>query len=153
MPIYAVDPIVRRAPALQRTADARPPVVGIPSELAAERGIVDGTPVRVSQGGARVVLPARVDPSLAANVIRIAAAHPLTAPLGPMFGTLTIEALAGDDGGAATAVVARGDAVVMTFDAITQLRQRPARRLLAGRLDGDQDRRPRRSAPASASPT
>src|SRR4029079_17962673 len=50
VPIYAVDPIVRRAPALQRTADARPPVVGVPSELAAERGIVDGTPVRVSQG-------------------------------------------------------------------------------------------------------
>ncbi|MFL6627449.1 MAG: hypothetical protein ACJ8G1_13455, partial [Vitreoscilla sp.] len=103
VPIYAVDPIVRRAPALQRTADARPPSVGIPSELAAERGIVDGTPVRVSQGGARVVLPARVDPSLAANVIRIAAAHPLTAPLGPMFGTLTIEALAAGDAAAATA--------------------------------------------------
>jgi len=103
VPIYAVDPIVRRAPALQRTADARPPMVGIPSELAAERGIVDGTPVRVSQGGARVLLPARVDPSLAANVIRIAAAHPLTAPLGPMFGTVTIEALAAGDGGAASA--------------------------------------------------
>jgi len=98
VPIYAVDPIVRRAPALQRTADARPPAVGVPSELAAERGIVDGTPVRVSQGGARVVLPARVDASLAANVIRISAAHPLTAPLGPMFGTLTIEALAAGDG-------------------------------------------------------
>jgi NADH-quinone oxidoreductase subunit G len=103
VPIYAVDPIVRRAPALQRTADARSPVVGIPSELAAERGIVDGTPVRVSQGGARVVLPARVDASLAANVIRVAAAHPLTAPLGPMFGALTIEALAAGEGGAATA--------------------------------------------------
>ena len=76
-------------------------MVGIPSELAAERGIVDGTPVRVSQGGARVLLPARVDPSLAANVIRIAAAHALTAPLGPMFGTLTIDVVAAAEGGAA----------------------------------------------------
>ena len=68
MPIYSTDPIVRRAPALQLTADARPPRVGVPSELAAERGIVDGTPVRVRQGERSIVLPARVDPSLAANV-------------------------------------------------------------------------------------
>jgi NADH-quinone oxidoreductase subunit G len=102
VPIYAADPIVRRAPALQLTADARPPTVGVPSELAAERGIVDGTPVRVSQGGASVVLPARVDASLAANVIRVAAADPHTAALGPMFGTLTIEAVAAAESGAAS---------------------------------------------------
>jgi NADH-quinone oxidoreductase subunit G len=100
VPIYAVDPIVRRAPALQLTADARPPRAGIPSELAAERGIVDGTPVRISQGGASVVLKARVDPSLAANVIHVSAAHPLTAPLGPMFGTVTIDVAAPGDGDA-----------------------------------------------------
>ena len=46
----------------------RPPVAGVPSELAAELGIVDGARVRVSQGGDSVVLPARVDPSLASNV-------------------------------------------------------------------------------------
>ena len=94
VPLYAVDPIVRRAPALQLTADARPPFVGVPSDLAAERGIVDGTPVRVSQGGASVVLPARVDASLAANVVRVAAGHPLTAALGPMFGIVTIDVVA-----------------------------------------------------------
>ncbi|MDQ6638918.1 MAG: NADH-quinone oxidoreductase subunit NuoG, partial [Pseudomonadota bacterium] len=103
VPIYAVDPIVRRAPALQLSADARRPAVGIPSELAAQLRIVDGTPVRVSQGGASVVLSARVDPSLAATVIRVAAAHPLTAPLGPMFGTLTIEVVAAGNGDEATA--------------------------------------------------
>ena len=42
VPIYATDPIVRRAPSLQLTADARPPRRGVPSELAAELGIVDG---------------------------------------------------------------------------------------------------------------
>jgi NADH-quinone oxidoreductase subunit G len=91
VPIYSADLIVRRAPALQFTADARPPRVGVPSELAAERGIVDGTPVRVRQGERSIVLPARVDPSLAANVIRVSAGHPLTADLGPMFGTVQIE--------------------------------------------------------------
>ena len=90
VPIYATDAIVRRASSLQLTADARPPTAGIPSELAAERGIVDGTRVRITQGGASVVLPARVDPSLASNVVRVAAGHPLTAPLGPMFGPLEI---------------------------------------------------------------
>ena len=84
VPIYANDPIVRRAPALQMTVDARPPVAGIPSELAAERGIVDGTRVRVSSVSGAVVLHARIDPSLASNVVRVAAAHPLTLPLGAM---------------------------------------------------------------------
>ena len=90
VPIYAVDAIVRRAPSLQLTADARPPRVGVPSELAAERGIVDGTPVRVTQAGASVVLPAHVDASLASNVLRIAASHPLTMALGPMFGSVEL---------------------------------------------------------------
>ena len=94
MPIYSTDLIVRRAPALQFTADARPPRVGVPSELAAEHGIVDGTPVRVRQGDRSIVLPARVDAALAANVIRVAAGHPMTVDLGPMFGTVRIEVAA-----------------------------------------------------------
>ena len=76
--------------ALQLTADARPPRLGVPSELAAELGIRDGMPVRVSQGQGSVVLEASIDPSLAANVLRVSAGHPLTAPLGAMFGPLTL---------------------------------------------------------------
>jgi NADH-quinone oxidoreductase subunit G len=90
VPIYATDPIVRRAPALQLSADARPPVLGVPSELAAERGIGDGTRVRVGQGRASVLLEARIEPSLAANVLHVPAAHPLTVALGAMFGPLTL---------------------------------------------------------------
>jgi NADH-quinone oxidoreductase subunit G len=90
VPIYAGDAIVRRASALQLTADARPPVAGVPSELAAERGIVDGALVRITHGGGSVVLAARIDPSLASNVVRVPAAHPLTAALGPMFGRVEI---------------------------------------------------------------
>jgi len=90
VPIYASDPIVRRAPALQLTADARSPSVGVPSELAAERGIVDGTPVRVKSAHGSIVLPARVDASLASNVLHVAAAHPLTVALGPMNARLDL---------------------------------------------------------------
>jgi NADH-quinone oxidoreductase subunit G len=90
VPIYASDPIVRRAPALQMTTDARPPVVGVPSELAAERGIVDGMRVRVTSAHGSVVLPARVDASLAADVLRVSAAHPLTVALGPIDARLEL---------------------------------------------------------------
>jgi NADH-quinone oxidoreductase subunit G len=83
------------------------PRIGVPSELAAERGIVDGTRVRVTQGGASIVLEAQVDASLAANVLRIAASHPLTAALGPMFGAveLAIEPSTEGVGAAAAAAV------------------------------------------------
>ena len=90
VPIYMTDAIVRRSPALQMTADARIPQIVVPTELAAERGIVNDMPVRVTQGAASVVLPARVDASLASNVVRIAAGHPLTYLLGPMFGPVTL---------------------------------------------------------------
>jgi NADH-quinone oxidoreductase subunit G len=102
VPIYATDPIVRRAPALQLSADARPPAIGVPSELAAERGIVDGTLVRVSRGRGGVVLPARIDPSLASNVLRVPAGHPLTASLGAMFGPLELMVQESPAGVAAT---------------------------------------------------
>ena len=109
VPIYATDPIVRRATALQLTADARPPTVGVPSELAAERGIVDGMPLRIGSGAGSIVLPARVDASLAANVLRVPAAHPLTVALGAMFGglTLAIEAPSEPSSVPATAVAAQ----------------------------------------------
>jgi NADH-quinone oxidoreductase subunit G len=104
VPIYASDPIVRRAPALQMTADARPPVAGIPSELAAERGIVDGTPVRITSAQGSIVLRSRVDPSLASNVVRVAAAHPLTVALGPMYARVELAAEQHDAGAALPSV-------------------------------------------------
>jgi len=90
VPIYATDVIVRRASALQMTADARPPTIGVPAELAAEHGIVEGTRVRVSSSAGSVVLSAHVDASLAASVLRVPAGHASTAALGPMFGVLEL---------------------------------------------------------------
>ncbi len=80
------------------------PAIGVPSELAAERGIVDGARVRVTQGGAAIVLEAHVDAALAANVLRVPASHPLTAALGPMFGSVELAIEPSTQGvGAATA--------------------------------------------------
>ncbi len=91
VPIYATDPLVRRAASLQLTADARDPVVGLPSALWHRLGLQPGATVRVSQGAASAVLPAREDASLAATAVRLAAGHPRTAALGAMFGAVTVE--------------------------------------------------------------
>ena len=91
VPIYAVDALVRRAPALQLTADARAPQVGVPSSLWKSLGLQPGAKVLVGQGEGAVVLPAREDATLAEGTLRIAAGHPDTLALGPMFGAVTIE--------------------------------------------------------------
>ncbi len=90
VPIYATDPLVRHAASLQLSADARAPQVGVPSALWQSLGLSAGDSVRLSQGTASAVLPAREDVSLAANAIRIASGHPSTVGLGAMFGAITV---------------------------------------------------------------
>jgi NADH-quinone oxidoreductase subunit G len=91
VPIYSSDALVRRAPSLQATADAKAPVVGVPSALWKQLGLQPGDVVRVSQGAHSATLPAREDASLAANAVRIAAGHASTATLGAMFGPIAVE--------------------------------------------------------------
>ena len=91
VPIYATDAVVRRASSLQLTADARAPFASLPQALWAQLGLSPGDKVRVSQGSARAILPARVDATLAATAVRVPAGHPDTATLGAMFGALTVE--------------------------------------------------------------
>jgi NADH-quinone oxidoreductase subunit G len=90
VPIYAVDSTVRRADSLQRTADARVAHVGIGTELWDEMGLIDGMSMRVHQGQSSVVLPARLDASLAPQVVRVPAGLATTV-VGPMFGTVRLE--------------------------------------------------------------
>ena len=89
--IYASDSLVRRATSLQLTKDARPPVAGLSASLWAELGLKDNGAVRLSQGDAIAVLTAQLDPTLAANAVRVPAGHPATAALGAMFGPITVE--------------------------------------------------------------
>jgi NADH-quinone oxidoreductase subunit G len=91
VPIYATDPIVRRAASLQLTADANPPVAHLPAGLWQQLGLAKGDAVRVAQGEAQVVLPAVLDATLASAVVRVPAGHPDTAALGPMFGAVAVE--------------------------------------------------------------
>jgi len=91
VPIYATDALVRRASSLQLTADARAPFASLPSQLWSRLGLSAGDKVRIAQGAAQAVLPARVDATLAASAVRVPAGHPDTAALGAMFGALTVE--------------------------------------------------------------
>ncbi len=91
VPIYATDSLVRRATSLQLTADARAPAVWLPSALWQQLGLAGGARVTVRQGHASVVLPARLDATLAPTAVRVPAGHPDTAALGAMFGAVTVE--------------------------------------------------------------
>ncbi|MDD2975572.1 NADH-quinone oxidoreductase subunit NuoG [Aquabacterium sp.] len=91
VPIYSADALVRRAPALQATADAKGPVASLPQALWAELGLSQGAQVKVTQNGASAVLPAVLDASLPANVVRVPAATVATATLGASFGAIRVE--------------------------------------------------------------
>ena len=92
VPIYATDPLVRRAPALQATADAKLAAqASLPTALWQQLGLAAGDRVRVAQGSATAELPARVDASLAPNAVRVPAGLAETSALGAMFGTITVE--------------------------------------------------------------
>jgi NADH-quinone oxidoreductase subunit G len=54
-------------------------------------GVAAGQPVIVRQGGGSAKLSAALDDRLPDECVRVAAAHPSTAGLGPMFGSLSLE--------------------------------------------------------------
>jgi len=91
VPIYFADPLVRRSPPLQLTADARPPKARMHRSLLATLGVIDGGQVKVKQGGGEAVLTAVVDPAVPPGVVRIAAAHPSTCGLDGLSGPITVE--------------------------------------------------------------
>ena len=91
VPIYQTDALVRRSDALQHTADAARPTVGVSAGTAAQMGLVDGTVVRVSQGSWATELPVRIDPTLAARAVRVSAGTVASRTLGAMFGAVTLD--------------------------------------------------------------
>jgi NADH-quinone oxidoreductase subunit G len=93
VPMYFADPLVRRSPPLQRTKDARPPRAWMNSRLLAKLGVAAGQPVAVNSA---VKLMAALDDQLPDECVRIAAAHPSTAAVGAMFGTLTLASAAAE---------------------------------------------------------
>ena len=91
VPIYFADPLVRRAPSLQKTRDAQPPKAWMNSRLLHKLGVAAGQAVIIRQGSGAAKLPAALDDSLPDDCVRVAAGHASTAGLGAMFGSLGVE--------------------------------------------------------------
>jgi NADH-quinone oxidoreductase subunit G len=89
--IYASDAIVRRSLPLQQTTDGAAPKAWLSSDLAAKIGVANGDRVKVAQGAGNATLAVAIDAALPANVVRVAAGHQLTASLGAMFGSISVE--------------------------------------------------------------
>ncbi len=94
IPLYRADALVRRALSLQARPDGWKPQVTVHPALLAGLGVTEGSRVRVRQGTLTADLPLATDPGLPAGSVRIPAAYPETAGLGPLFGPLQIERLA-----------------------------------------------------------
>jgi len=93
VPIYFADPLVRRAPSLQVTADARPPRARMNAITLQQIGISEGATLKVRQGRGEAVLTAIMDAAVPAGVVRIAAAHASTCGLEGLSGPIIVEPL------------------------------------------------------------
>jgi len=89
-PIDQLDPLTRRAPALQAAAgeDGEAFANGA---LLARLGMETGVSVRVKQGDGEAVLTLHRDDRLADGVVRVPAGHPATVALGGRLGPLRVE--------------------------------------------------------------
>ena len=91
VPIHFADMLARRSPALQLTRDAVAPTARMSSATLAQAGVTDGSNVVVKQGAGSATLIARLDETVPAGCVRVAAAHATTAGLGDLFGAITVE--------------------------------------------------------------
>ena len=91
VPLYAADPLVRRASSLQNTRDALPPVVTMNRALAERLGLREGDFLRVKQDGGEALVGYAIDDKLPADCLRLALARQETAGLGSPHAPLTLE--------------------------------------------------------------
>ncbi len=91
VPIYALDPLVRRANALQQTRDAATAAIRVNASVAGAAGLEEGAQAAMVQDGARAVLPVVIDPSVPDGCVRVSAALAGTEMLGGQFGEVTLE--------------------------------------------------------------
>jgi NADH-quinone oxidoreductase subunit G len=91
VPVYQSDAIVRRAPSLQATQDAQAPRAWVNAALLQQLGVREGDAILLKQGTGQTHLPVARDDRLPDNCVRVAAAHPMTAHLGGLFGAISVK--------------------------------------------------------------
>jgi NADH-quinone oxidoreductase subunit G len=95
VPIHFADPLVRRAPSLQQTRDARPPTARVNQRTLAAIGLQPGETVMLSQHwgavGGQALLALELDDTLADQVVRVASSHLSTSGLLALSGRVKLE--------------------------------------------------------------
>ena len=91
VPLYAVDPLVRRAPALQRTAEVPSPAVRVNPAVARALGLVPGGMATVRQNGAVRALELATDPAVPDGCVLLHAGMAHSVGLGPAWGPIVLE--------------------------------------------------------------
>ncbi len=91
VPIYAVDPLVRRARSLQASPLALPAEIRLHPDVAQELGIVGRDQVQVCHDGVAVDLPLVLDESIPKGCAWVPAGLPASIMLGPAVGPVVIQ--------------------------------------------------------------
>ncbi|HSA45912.1 MAG TPA: molybdopterin-dependent oxidoreductase, partial [Candidatus Competibacteraceae bacterium] len=91
VPIYATDPLVRRARSLQASPLARPAEVRLHPKVARELGVAGREQVQVRQNGVAVDLPLVLDESIPPGCAWIPAGLSASVALGPAVGPVAIQ--------------------------------------------------------------
>ena len=86
-PMNSVDPLVRRATALQQTVDIPDGAVHVSLQTAQEIGIAAADNVQLEQNEVTLQMPVQIDDRLPAKTVLIQAGH---GPSGPWFGEIRI---------------------------------------------------------------
>ena len=90
VPLYAGDPLVRRAGALQDTGRGMDGSAYINEALAQQLGVEQGGRVRLQQDQAEAILPVVIDAQVPAGAVLVHGGHPDTGRLGAWFGDITL---------------------------------------------------------------
>lgn len=91
VPIYALDALVRRAPALQHTKDADVAKIRLNPSEAEKQGLNSAETAQVKQNGQLANLPLEIDDRVPDGCVWISAALAGTEMLGQQFGEVTLE--------------------------------------------------------------
>ena len=91
VPVYAVDPLVRRSEPLQRTVEAPAPAARVNPALARALGVAGGGVATVRQNGAERALEVAADPAVPEGCVLLHAGVAHSVGLGPSWGPITLE--------------------------------------------------------------
>ena len=91
VPIYASDPLVRHASALQQTVLRREAAIRLNPQQAAQLGLQEGEQATLIQGDAKATLPVVIDPRVANGCVQVQSALRGTEGLAAAFGKAIVE--------------------------------------------------------------